>query len=70
MSSHLFTVKETANLLKIHEQTVRKYIRNGRIHAFRIGKSQKTPYRITEEELERLKLIAFEEQMNLIKDYS
>ena len=45
----LLTVQETAELLKTSRQQVRKMIRNGEIHAVRVGRE----WRIPETSLER-----------------
>lgn len=47
----IYTTKEVAEILKYKHETVRKKCKNGEIKAVKIGKS----YRISEEELERLK---------------
>lgn len=47
----LYTTKEVAEILKYKHETVRKKCRNGQIKAVKIGKG----YRISEEEVERLK---------------
>ena len=62
MQSHL-TVNELAEILKYDPQTIRRLIREGRIFAFRVGKGKKSPYRILPEEVGRLRLIGFEEQL-------
>lgn len=47
----LYTTKEVAEILKYKEETIRVKIRKGNIKAVKIGGE----YRITYEELERLK---------------
>ncbi|HOU76109.1 MAG TPA: excisionase family DNA-binding protein [Candidatus Dojkabacteria bacterium] len=47
MSDTLLTIKESADYLKLHWQTVRKYIKNGQINAIKVGRS----IRIKESEL-------------------
>lgn len=47
MSDRLFTVGEAAEQLNLHPKTVLRYIRDGRLHATRIGKS----YRIARDKL-------------------
>ena len=47
----LYTTKELAEILKYNEETIRVKIRKGKIKAVKIGGE----YRITEEEVERLK---------------
>lgn len=59
-----YTVEEFAKIFKYDPQTIRRMIRAGRIHAFRLGKGKNSPYRIMEIEIERLRQIGFEEQMS------
>lgn len=42
-----YTIKEAAELLHLNEQTVRKYIKQGKIRAQRVG----LPYYVTEDTL-------------------
>lgn len=51
-----FTIQEFADKLKIHHQTVRRDIKNGRIYAFRASSGKRASYRIAESELERLQI--------------
>ena len=39
MNDYLLTVKETADLLKVHWQTVRKYLKDGTLKRVRIGRN-------------------------------
>ena len=48
MSEQLVTVEEAAHLLGLHEKTVLRYIRDGRLPAVRLGKG----YRIARGQLE------------------
>ena len=50
MSDNLYTIKEAAEYLKIHWQTVRSYIRSGKLKSFRVGKN----IRIRESDLQKL----------------
>ena len=43
----LFTVEETATLLKLHPETIRRYIKKGILRAVRLRRQ----YRIKEEDL-------------------
>lgn len=61
------TVAEIAIILKLSERTIRRYIKIGRIRAFRIGNSQKSVLRISEKELERIQRIGFEENMEALR---
>ena len=48
MSPHLYTVDQVAERLNLHAKTVRRYIREGRLKAKRIGKE----YRVTRIDLD------------------
>jgi excisionase family DNA binding protein len=48
MSQHLYTVEDVAARLHLHAKTIRRYIREGRLKARRIGKE----YRITRADLD------------------
>jgi excisionase family DNA binding protein len=68
MKQH-YTVKEVAQILRHDAQTIRKMIRTGRINAFKIGSgTRRSPYLIAEEELERLSVIGYEENMKQLKE--
>lgn len=51
------TVKEFADRVKMCTHTVLKSIRQGKIYAMRVGVGKKSPYRISETEIERLQLM-------------
>lgn len=53
---NLLTVTEFAERIKMAPATVRKSIREGKIYASRPGTGKKSPYRISESEIERLHL--------------
>jgi len=48
MSAHLYTADEVAELLNLHVKTIRRYVRDGRLKARRIGKE----YRIARADLD------------------
>ncbi|WP_053617453.1 helix-turn-helix domain-containing protein [Nocardiopsis sp. NRRL B-16309] len=48
MAEHLYSVDQVAELLGLHVRTIRNYVRDGRLHAVRIGKQ----YRISAADLE------------------
>ena len=48
MSTHLYTADEVAGLLNLHVKTIRRYVRDGRLKARRIGKE----YRIARADLD------------------
>src|ERR1043165_4518982 len=50
MTQELYSVEEVAERLGLHVKTVRAYVREGRLHAVRIGKQ----YRIARADLEAL----------------
>lgn len=60
MNGEFYTVEEFAKKLKVPKTTIRKAIREGRIHAFRPGIGKRSPYRIFESEFTRLILVDFE----------
>lgn len=65
----LYTVKDLSEILRHDEQTIRKLIRTGRIHAFKLGSgSRRSPYLISEDEIERLTVIGYEENMKQLKE--
>ena len=48
LTETFYTVQEAADLLKVHYQTVRNWIRTGQIRVIKIGRS----YRIPKSEIE------------------
>jgi excisionase family DNA binding protein len=48
------TVEEFAHRIKMHPQSVRKSIKEGKIYASRPSMGKRGPFRIAESELERL----------------
>ena len=48
MTSNLYSAEQVAEMLNLHVKTVRRYVRDGRLKAKRIGKE----YRITRADLE------------------
>ncbi len=48
LTETFYTVQEAADLLKVHYQTVRNWIKNNEIRAVKIGRS----YRIPKSEIE------------------
>jgi excisionase family DNA binding protein len=50
----LYTVKEAAQMLKLTDRTIRKYVHDGKIKVVRFGRRGKGQnMRITDEELKR-----------------
>ncbi len=48
------TVKEFAEKLQVHQNTIRLSIRSGRINAFKIGSGSRSEYRIPYSEIQRI----------------
>jgi excisionase family DNA binding protein len=48
IDERVYTVKEVASLLKMHEESVRRIVKQGRMKAFRIGNGPRAEIRITE----------------------
>jgi excisionase family DNA binding protein len=57
----LLTVREVAERLRSSPETVRRWLRQGKLRGFRLG-GTKLGYRVTESELERF-LAEFEDQI-------
>ncbi|MBM3775390.1 MAG: helix-turn-helix domain-containing protein [Acidobacteria bacterium] len=54
MADHeLFTVAEVAGRLKVHPETIRDWLRTGRLKGIRLG-GTKTGWRIPESEIRRI----------------
>lgn len=62
-----YTVEEFAKILKIGPQSIRRAIRAGRIHGFRVSIGKKAAYRIAETEFDRIALMSYQETINNIK---
>lgn len=48
------TVKEMAVKLRVHPVTIRRSIESGRIQAFKVGKGERSSWRIPETEIDRM----------------
>lgn len=69
MKKH-YTVKQVSEILNLSPITLRKMIRCGRINAFKIGPGpRRSPYLISEEELERLSQIGYDENMKNVREF-
>lgn len=58
------TVKEYAYLLGIHANTVRRSIKTGRLHAFKVGSGKRSEFRIPRTEINRM---AFEDLEKILE---
>lgn len=59
------TVKEFAILIKVHPNTVRRSIKDGRINAFKVGIGKRSPARIARSEVNRLALMDLEKMVRV-----
>lgn len=51
-----YSIKQFAKKLDVHENTIRRAIKNGRISAFRVGAGKKATFRIAHSEIGRIAL--------------
>jgi len=54
MEPEFYSIKETAVIFAVHENTIRKAIRMGFIAAIRIGNCKKSPYRISKKTIGKI----------------
>lgn len=52
MDEELLTVPEVAAMLRLNEQTVRKWLRDGTLPGYRLGSNRKAGWRIRRSEVE------------------
>jgi excisionase family DNA binding protein len=52
-TNQLLTVEELAQHLQVHQQTVRRWIKEGKLPAIKLGESRTAHYRITERDATR-----------------
>ncbi len=64
----VLTVKEFAARVKVHPNTIRRAIKNGRIAAFRIGGGPRSALRIPESEIKRIAFLDLEEYIEKLID--
>jgi excisionase family DNA binding protein len=64
----ILTLKEFAEYIHVHPNTVRKMIKTGQLSAFKTGKGKTSSYRIAKSETLRLSLMNFELHKTLGKD--
>ncbi len=55
MLDEFFTVEELANRLKVSEQTIRLWIREGRLEAYKFGRAHRVPASALQRFLEQSK---------------
>lgn len=62
------SIKEFASKVKLHPNTIRRSIKNGRLSAFRIGFGPRAHYRIAASEVNRIALIDMEDMIKRIME--
>ena len=63
MNDGFLSINEFAEHLKVHPNTIRRAIKNGKIQAINMGTGKKKLYRIPESELGRLGLFELKEML-------
>lgn len=66
MEDDFLSIKEFANYIRMHPNTVRRAIKKGKLNAFRVGNGKRACYRIPKSETNRLALLNLEEMMERI----
>lgn len=66
IETDFFTIKEFACKIGVHQNTVRRAIKSGRICAFKIGSGKRSAYRIAKAEINRIALFDMEEMIEKI----
>lgn len=56
MQEDFYSIKEFAKKLRVHENTIRRSIKSGRINGFRVGSGKKAAIRIPHSEINRIAL--------------
>ncbi len=54
MDKEFYSIKETAVIFGVHENTIRKAVRKGQLIGIRISDAKKSPYRISKKEIEAI----------------
>ena len=62
MEKEFYTVQEFAVVFRISERSIRNAIKQGRVRAFRVIDSKRSPYRIPKSEFFRVQTIGMIEQ--------
>jgi excisionase family DNA binding protein len=66
--NELLTIKEFAEKIRAHPNTIRRAIHKGHISAFRIGVGKRSSFRIPRSEIDRMALFNLEEMIGNIKE--
>lgn len=66
MENDFLSIKEFASKLRVHPNTIRRAIKNGRINALRLSSTKKSTYRIARTEIDRIALFDMEEMIDKI----
>jgi excisionase family DNA binding protein len=64
--SEYFSIKEFANKLGVHPNTIRRAIKSGRICGFKVGSGKRSIYRISKDEITRVRHFDMEEMIEKI----
>lgn len=64
----ILTLKEFAEYIQVHPNTVKKMIKNGQLAAFKAGMGKTSSYRIARSEAMRMSLMSFDLTKMMIKD--
>ncbi len=54
MDKEFYSIKETAVIFGVHENTIRKAVKKGHLIGIRISDAKKSPYRISKKEIEAI----------------
>lgn len=65
MTKAFYSIEEFANELGVHHNTVRRAIKDRRIHAIRLGKGRNACYRIPSSEIMRIGAVQLEDIIEL-----
>ena len=56
-NTEFLTVNEFAEVIGVHPNSVRNMIKKGRLNAFRVGGGERSSYRISKSEINRLSVV-------------
>ena len=54
MDKEFYSIKETAVIFGVHENTIRKALKKGFLIGIRISDAKKSPYRVSKKEIEAI----------------